>query len=360
VRKAFLACLFVLLCSAAHAQVGQVVSAVMQPSTSGYTGPGDIVAYTGWYGLRAYNAASANGSTNFINLRNATSTTTSNFVTLTNGAPDIASITTFDTVDATCSGTIATTTLTVTSCTGTPAVNDQIFGVGITNPTTITAIGSCAGGSGTCTISLSNTVSSSESITIRAALTVPEWYDQTGGGRPLLQATVADQPQFLLNCINGTLPCIQSTGSSPQQLASSANFTPSATALSLSLVGGRISGTGSAPPIAEVSNNLNGVNASSTQWTLRSTVNNLNFTQSQGWHATNGVINGASTTVQVDGTATPGTTATLATAGKITAANGVVSTVYQEGEAGFLDAAALSSGNLTSLHTNASAYWGTP
>jgi len=331
----------------------------MQAATgAAYVGPGDIVAYTGWYGLRAYNAASANGSTNFINLRNATSTTTSNFVTLTNGAPDIASITTFDTVDATCSGTIATTTLTVTSCTGTPAVNDQIFGVGITNPTTITSIGTCAGGSGTCTISLSNTVSSSESITIRAALTVPEWYDQTGNARPLLQATTALQPQFLLNCFNTTLPCLQAAAN--VFVVSSANFTPSATVVSLSLVGGRLSGTAANAAIAEGNNDLVGLSGSSAQWTLHGGANNLTYTQSQGWHAVNGVINGASTTVQVDGTATPGTTTTTATAAKIQMANGSTSNIYQYGEGGFLDAAAFTSGNLTSLHTNASAYWGTP
>src|ERR1700733_5071017 len=324
-----------------------------------YTGPGDIVAYTGWYGLRGYDAAvAATGSTLAIELRNSTSGSTGNFVILTNGALDIASITTFDTVDATCTATGSTTTLTVTSCTGTPAVNDQIFAVGVTNPTTITAIGSCAGGSGTCTMSQSNTFGSAVTVTFRAALTVPEWYDQTGGGRPLLEGTVALQPQFLLNCFNTTLPCLQTTASA--NLTSSANFTPNASTVSLRLVGGRLSGTQSNVGIAESGNNLNGVSGSTAQWTLRGGASNLNFTQSQAWHATNGVINGASTTVQVDGTATPGTTTTSTTAGKITSANGSTSSVYQYGEAGFLDAAAFSSGNLTSLHTNASAYWGTP
>jgi hypothetical protein len=360
VRKALLSCLFVLLWSAANAQVGQVVSAVMQPSTSGYTGPGDIVAYTGWYGLRAYSSATANGITNIIKLENATSTGVSNFVALTNGALDIASITTFDTVDATCTATGSTTTLTVTSCTGTPAVNDQIFAVGVTNPTTITAIGSCAGGSGTCTMSQSNTFGSPVTVTFRAALTVPEWYDQTGNARHLLQGTVADQPQFLLNCFNTTLPCIQGTVNA-QSMASSANFTPSASVISLSFVGGRIAGTvGPLGWISEANNSLSPLGASSTQSQLRGGANSLSFTESNAWHATNGVINGASTTVQVDGTATPGTTTTSTTANKITGANGVTGDTNQYGECGFLDAAAFSSGNLTSLHTNASAYWGTP
>jgi hypothetical protein len=324
-----------------------------------YTGPGDIVAYTGWYGLRAYSSATANGITLIIKLHNATSSTDSSFVALTSGAPDIASITAFDAVDATCTATGSTTTLTVTSCTGTPAVNDQIFAVGVTNPTTITAIGSCAGGSGTCTMSQSNTFGSPVTVTFRAALTVSEWFDQTGNARHLLQATVALQPQFLLNCFNTTLPCIQAA-TNGEFLASSANFTPSATVLSLSNVGGRLSGSTAAAEITDGNNVLEGTGGSSGQWTLKGGANNLTFTQSAAWHATNGVINGASTTVQVDGTATPGTTTTTATAAKIQAANGVTSTTYQQGEAGFLDAAAFTSGNLTSLHTNASAYWGTP
>ena len=338
--------------------VAQPIGAFVQ-GPSGYTGPGDIVAYTAWGGLFGYNAAAANGTTNAINLRNATSTSTANFVILTNGTVDVASITTFDTVDATCTATGSTTTLTVTSCTGTPAVNDQIFAVGVTNPTTITAIGSCASGSGTCTMSQSNTFGSPVTVTFRAALTVPEVYDQTGGGRPWVQATVGDQPQFLLNCQNTTLPCFQSA-TSVQFVATSANFTPNASTLSLSLVGGRLSGTGAAATVSEGNNVLEGTSGSTTQWTVHGATNNLTFTQSQAWHATNAVINGASTTVQVDGTATPGTTTTTTTAAKNQALGGVTSTIYQYGEFGLLDAAAFSSGNLTSLHTNASGRWGTP
>jgi hypothetical protein len=58
-------------------------------------------------------------------------------------------------------GSISTTTLTVTQVTsGTLAVGQQIFGVGIANSTVITALGTGSGGLGTYTISTSQTVAS--------------------------------------------------------------------------------------------------------------------------------------------------------------------------------------------------------
>ena len=76
---------------------------------------------------------------------------------------------TFATFAAVFTGTIATTTLTVTGVTaGTIAVGNTISGTGITTGTTITALVSGTGGTGTYTISTSQTVSTAVTITTSA------------------------------------------------------------------------------------------------------------------------------------------------------------------------------------------------
>lgn len=175
----------------------------------GYNGPGDVVSGSNaWYGLRAYNAAYATGSNNAAQLRRASDNTTSNIVILSSGDFDTASAVTFGGTDATCTGTIASTTLTISSCaSGTLHVNDTISGIGITPPSFITAIGTCASPPGTCTINATQTVGVATTITASVALFSATMYDQSGGGHNVTQATAGQQPQFLPSCVGG-LPCL--------------------------------------------------------------------------------------------------------------------------------------------------------
>jgi hypothetical protein len=70
-------------------------------------------------------------------------------------------------------GSISGTTLTVTAITnGTIAINQALFGVGITQETVITALGSGSGGVGTYTINISQTVSSEQMNSVIAGAVV--------------------------------------------------------------------------------------------------------------------------------------------------------------------------------------------
>lgn len=70
-------------------------------------------------------------------------------------------------------GSISGTTLTVTSLsTGTLAVGQEVFGVGISNETVITALGTGTGGTGTYTINLSQTIASETMSTAAAGAIV--------------------------------------------------------------------------------------------------------------------------------------------------------------------------------------------
>jgi phage tail sheath protein FI len=89
--------------------------------------------------------------------------------TLLTNAGTTCAAKTFATFAAVFTGTIATTTLTVTGVTaGTIAVGNTISGTGITAGTTITALVSGTGGTGTYTISTSQTVSTAVTITTSA------------------------------------------------------------------------------------------------------------------------------------------------------------------------------------------------
>lgn len=176
-----------------------------------YQGVGDIVSgATGYWGLRAYNAAYATGSNNAINIRRASDNTTENIVILTTGALDVATAATFAGTDATasCSTSGSSTTLNCTSASSTPNTKDQIYGTGISNPTLITSCGTFTGGAGSCTMSTAQNISSAETVTFQVALFVTEVYDQTGNGNNVSQSTAADQLQLLFDCSNTSLPCM--------------------------------------------------------------------------------------------------------------------------------------------------------
>lgn len=132
-------------------------------------------------------------------------------------------------------GSISTTTLTVTSVlSGTIAVGQAIFGQGIAQNTVITALGTGTGGTGTYTVSNSQTVASTSINAVTSAATVTG--DITG---TTLDVTVATSGTLQIgqtlegaNVTNGTIITAFGTGSggtgtytvSPSQTAASATI----------------------------------------------------------------------------------------------------------------------------------------
>lgn len=180
--------------------------------SGGYTGPGNLVSgATVWYGLRAYSAAKASAHAKSINVRRASDNATSDITVLSNGNLDIATATSFAGVDATCTGTIVTTTATLTGCSSTPNANDPVSGTGITQPAYVVSCGAFVAGAGTCTLNANQTVSVAETISFQVALAVTKIYDQSGSS-DASQATSSNQP-FLQPYLSG-FSCMRFNGTS--------------------------------------------------------------------------------------------------------------------------------------------------
>jgi hypothetical protein len=183
-------------------------------------------------------------------------------------------------------------------------------------------------------------------------------YDQAGTIN-MVQATAADQPQLVFNCL-GTKPCMSFNGSA--QFISTAP-----TALSLNSVS-----SGSAVAVRQggftaYSDIIRG--RSNGYWMRYANVANTadlsgvisGAPTDSSWHAFNGVNNGASSIFGVDATQTTGTiggaaNATpldLATYNTVELLNGSIA------EAGVWGTAAFTAANITSLCHNQYAYWGT-
>lgn len=203
------------------------------PSKAAYTGPGDVVSSAiVWYGLRAYNASYAAAKGKAFNLRRASDNATCDFDVATSGTLGVSdsgcgtgvglSLAAFATQDATCTGTIASTTLTCASASSTPHAGSTLTGAGLTQPSYITTCGAFIGGAGTCTLNAAQTVSVGETITMTYGLNVATAYDQTGGGHNATQATAGNQPALLPSCLkSGALPCLTFNGSSTTMTTSS-------------------------------------------------------------------------------------------------------------------------------------------
>jgi hypothetical protein len=222
-------------------------------------------------------------------------------------------------------------------------VSDQVYGTGLTNPCIATAVGTFTGGAGTVTLSLPTggscgTVSVGETLTFQVALFATEVFDQTSNGHHWLQATTADQPQFLFDCLNSTVACLAST-TSAQFMQTSANFTPTSGNATLSMEYGRLSGTGTSSAIAfENSTGGNRFQSGTANHVLLAGNSNFSVTASDGvMHAINALLEGASSELNVDGTDTSGSATGNTTAGKMGGFGNGSSTTTLYGEIGFWD-----------------------
>lgn len=334
----------------------------------GYSGPGDAVSgWTGWYGLRAYNAAYAAAGGNAIIVRavaGANAGTTKTITFLANGNLDTATASTFGGTDATGLGAITGTTLTFTGGT----IGDQVTG-GTTAPGTLIT----AGASPTWTVNISQTVASA-TLTLAGGLFATQAYDHTGNGHTLTQATntPAVQPILAMNVLGSgnTLPALYfGAGSGGQALQLFGYSGTTAQPTSWSYVAERtglftaqnyifLSFTGGTFQIIGFANGANLV--------LIDAGTQVNESATDGiLHAVQNVLNGATSAITIDSGSTitglsAGTSAiqtAISLGGNLSGANQPFHGWWAEG--GFQAGVALTPTQQAAMYGSQHPYWGT-
>jgi hypothetical protein len=396
-RRALLACLFLLLGTSAYAQVGQVAIAVAGPATATYSGIADctgcLTAPTAVYSLRAISAADAAPGTNIaVQVNHQISrTTTSNIKILTTGALDVASLISFAGVDATCTSATAsgTTTVTLAGCSATPIFGGVMLLTGTVSsgtyptPVIILTVGTFTGTApsltGTVTVLCSNCTAApptfvTTNVSLEDALYVQTLYDRSGNTTlcagsncNLVQAKQASQPWIVPVCTTHGDPCIVGyyNGTGPVQLQSTNNFTPATGVVSLVAYGNRTIGTAGVGFISENATQDNAIaakNGVANKWVPYGTApgaTNVTATDNT-WHAAAANINTTSSLLNIDGTDTSSSITTAATgAAKITVLgnNTTIGDMAYWTEAAVYDNVVSTLGNRTSVTTNMAAAW---
>ena len=275
-----------------------------------YTGPGDIVSgATVFYGLRAYNAAAAlPGTTKAVNVRRASDNANLDILILPDGNLDVETANAFAGVDANGNGTaVASTTIAIAGASSTPHVGSTITGPGIVQPCVVQSVGTFVAGAGNVVVNAAQTVTAA-ALTFTYGLYVTEWYDQSGNGSDLTQPTGANQPQILPNAGDGLPGVVFDTniGFDPATIASS-NLTY------LSAVVERTTVTFYPCALSQydeylntVGNNLGWYNNFPNSARLDGS-GDIVATMSDGtFHAMSGLLAGASSVLNIDGSETTG------------------------------------------------------
>lgn len=341
------------------------LSRQVAPPTMGtsYIGPGDIApGAIAWWGGRGYSAASAaTGTEKAYNLRRQSDSIACDFLIATTGDMGLSTATcngstqggitptAFAGVDATGSGSISGTTLTF--ATG-GHIGDVVTG-GTTSPGTVIISGTGP----TWGVNIFQTVAS-VTLTLTAGLSVVTAYDHTGNGHDCAQSNPAIQPQYL----PGADPA--GTKAAIKQIAGSY------------LTCGTISASQpyTVSPVAiRIANFTNGQlfmvsEGAFTQFGYTNSTNtlllyagtSLNAAASDNaWHAFQGVFNGGSSVINVDGSQTAGA-----------AGSGSLSSTYDllgySGGSNFIGnwledglwSSARSTGVQNSMSSNQHTYWG--
>ena len=281
-----------------------------------YTGPGDVQAYTMFWGLRAVNAAKATAAVAALDIRRADGQSCTVHV-MASGDLDVS---------------------TGTPCTGTGPT-------GTTGASTVTGF-------------LTSTTAG-----------VSKFYDQMAGNActsascDLIQATTANQPEFLLSGCPGTGVCLRTT-TNGQAIVGAHAYSLSNNIVTISAVAQRSAATIEVDFVsADNSNHINAIISSPSTlnlWRLWANASALDFTSSDAaLHAANGVINGASSSINIDGTRTTGSLSggNDNVAPSVMRTYGTIVAYFKEG--GIVDAVAASAGTQTSLCHNQFTYWGT-
>ncbi len=294
--------LFIAFIISAVSAFAQMLAPIVFDRTSqqNYTGPGDIVSGAwGWYGLRAYNAAYATGSNKGVKLYRTSDTTQQDINILSTGAVDSSSASTF------CNAT-------------------------------------------TCYASV--------------------WYDQSGNGRDLSwDGNPADGDTIVFTgCTSGSLPCLVNGGAGRLGAVVNPNF---AQPVSYQAVAIRTGNTGTVQTIISTIDNATGCGVATFMgFSTANLVRNgsgPNITAAATdsvWHILSGTINGASTSLTVDGSRTTGAGGSNGAQIDLTVGYWacIGSPLYMTGkftEAGIWNAS-FTSQNETDLYNNAKTYWG--
>ena len=269
-----------------------------------YTGPGDVVASAVvWYGFRAYSSAVASGGTQKVtNIRRSSDNHTCDLLIATTGG------------------------LGNTANCSTGGDNGQ------------TAASFCA--STNCWVATT--------------------YDQSGGnncsGSPcdLSQATAANQPQFLqTGCSSGSLPCMQRTVGAAASVSGTA---PAQTAPQSFSAVWDLYNAANSDFVCASQTTPNGFNvASGAARVLGSGGGPSGTAANSAWHAVTGVLSGASSFVNVDGTQTTGSTTNRTTSADFYwGGNGALVDMSECG----MWAGALTNTQANNLYANQHVYWG--
>lgn len=187
---------------------------------------------------------------------------------------------------------------------------------------------------------------------------IATWYDQSGGGRDLVQATAGSQPALIFNCL-GTLPCIRTTAAT-HSMAVAGNVTPATGLMSFSNTAVRTAGSAACFFRANgaASNSISQNTVSGTWALVGGTSGTITASASEGsWHVMSDVLNGGSSVVSIDNVETTGTATGSTTAG-LPAMFGGASTTCNQMELVFWDNYALTAAQRTYLSASARAWWG--
>lgn len=186
---------------------------------------------------------------------------------------------------------------------------------------------------------------------------VSKLYDKVGAN----DMSGAIAPDYIANGGPSSLPVMTMTSNSKQLSGTAALST--ITASSLYTVTNRVTGTGVIHmldlPAAGSNVRLSKVSGAA-QVSLIGATGTITATETDAaWHLTIGVSNGLSSVLTVDSTDTTGTITQLINSSTSQLA-GIGTTAFRWAEVAWVNNVAWSGGDRTALHTNVSAFWGTP
>ena len=272
---------------------------VVRPGGGGILGPGDIVPFSVWWGLRAYSSAQKTGLVNGIRLRRASDNVELDIKITTAGDVDVGT---------------AGTHCNLTTC--------------------------------------------------FAAL----FYDQAGtrcaGTLPcsIGHAVLANQPEFVFNCFPNGKPCLRSGGTA--LIASTPTFTPATGVVSLYLTGGMMSGSSACAILFQNGTAGNRINSSIPNGynMLGGTSGNIinSTTIGFGVRPVVGIMNGASSSLNVNGNVTTGTVTGNTVAGTTGGYRSPTGGICTNTESGFVDNVILNTTQQNALINSSRSYYGLP
>jgi hypothetical protein len=197
------------------------------------------------------------------------------------------------------------------------------------------------------------------------AARLTQLYDQTGGGRHLVRATLATMPAIVFGSVTGLASNRPAMTFNTQYLGRTTAFGISAQPLTMSAVAIRTSGTTDSGIIAGANgNDAEMLMVSANQFRIFAGSPAFNNTASDNaWHSFHAVFNGASSASNVDGTNTTGTTGT----GAINQSPGIYLGRDSFGGAGNFTGnineagiwtSSLTPMNMSNIASNQKTYWG--